>query len=130
MRPRAGPPSSSKNWQLSQSRALIEPHGGEIVAKFFDVDKSRSIPPYRRPHAAALLVEPRNPARGFDAVVVGEPQRTFCGNQFGLIFPLFEHFAVPLWVPEIGGPSKRPAESIIGARPSGGEGVPASTERP
>ncbi|MEV4079453.1 recombinase family protein [Nonomuraea fuscirosea] len=97
-------PSSSKKWQLSRSRALIEPHGGGIVEEFFDVDKSRSIPPQRRPQAGALLAELRNPARGFDAVVVGEPQRAFHGNQFALTFPLFEHFAVPLWVPEIGGP--------------------------
>ncbi|MFD0884120.1 recombinase family protein, partial [Streptosporangium algeriense] len=26
------------------------------------------------------------------------------GNQFGLTFPLFEHYGVPLWVPEVGGP--------------------------
>ncbi|WP_206061002.1 recombinase family protein [Nonomuraea basaltis] len=44
------------------------------------------------------------PDRGFDAVVVGEPQRAFYGNQFGLTFPLFEHYGVPLWVPEVGGP--------------------------
>jgi hypothetical protein len=25
-------------------------------------------------------------------------------NQFGLVFPLFEHFDVGLWVPEVGGP--------------------------
>jgi hypothetical protein len=37
-------------------------------------------------------------------VVVGEPQRAFYGNQFGNTFPLFEHYGVPLWVPEIGGP--------------------------
>lgn len=27
------------------------------------------------------------PDRGFDAVVIGEPQRAFYGNQFGLTFP-------------------------------------------
>ncbi|MEN8654596.1 recombinase family protein [Streptomyces sp. 21So2-11] len=31
------------------------------------------------------------------------PQRTFYGTQFGNTFPLFVHFGVPLWVPEIGG---------------------------
>jgi hypothetical protein len=44
------------------------------------------------------------PERGFDAVVIGEPQRAFYGNQFGLTFPLFEHYGVALWVPEVGGP--------------------------
>ncbi|MEV0624213.1 hypothetical protein AB0I81_63660 [Nonomuraea sp. NPDC050404] len=85
-------PTSSRNWQLSRSRALIEPRGGVIVAEFFDIDKSRSIPPQRRPEAAALLDELRDPNRGFDAVVVGEPQRAFYGNQFGNTFELFNHY--------------------------------------
>ncbi|GAA0917755.1 recombinase family protein [Nonomuraea longicatena] len=97
-------PASSRNWQLSRSRALIETRGGVIVAEFFDIDKSRSIPPQRRPQAATLLGELRNLNRGFDAVVVGEPQRAFYGNQFGNTFELFNHYGVPLWVPEVGGP--------------------------
>ena len=74
------------------------------MAEFFDIDKSRSIPPQRRPEAAKLLAALADPDRGFDAVVVGEPQRAFYGNQFGNTFPLFEHYGVPLWVPEVGGP--------------------------
>jgi site-specific DNA recombinase len=54
-------PQSSRAWQITRSRALIEPRGGVIVAEFFDIDKSRSIPWQRRPHAAALLAELRNP---------------------------------------------------------------------
>lgn len=42
-------------------------------------------------------------SRGFDAVVIGEPQRAFYGSQFGNTFPLFVHYGVPLWVPEVGG---------------------------
>ncbi len=34
---------------------------------------------------------------------MGEPHRAFYGNQYSLTFPLFEHFRVPLWVPEVGG---------------------------
>lgn len=58
----------------------------------------------RRPEATALLAELKNPNREFDAVVIGEPHRAFYGNQYGLTFPLFEHYGVPLWVPEVGGP--------------------------
>lgn len=97
-------PAASRAWQLRRARGLIEPAGGTVVAEFFDVDKSRSVPWQRRPQASALLGELRKPARGFDAVVVGEPHRAFYGNQYSLTFPLFEHFGVPLWVPEVGGP--------------------------
>ncbi|GGX22709.1 recombinase family protein [Streptomyces noursei] len=37
-------------------------------------------------------------------MVIGEPQRAFYGAQFGNTFPLFAHYGVPLWVPEVGGP--------------------------
>jgi site-specific DNA recombinase len=97
-------PESSRNWQRARASGLIEPHGGQIVTEFFDIDKSRSIPPQRRPEAARLLTALADPHRGFDAVVVGEPQRAFYGNQFGNTFPLFAHYGVPLWVPEVGGP--------------------------
>jgi DNA invertase Pin-like site-specific DNA recombinase len=97
-------PESSRAWQITRAKTLITPHGGRIVAEFFDIDKSRSIPPQRRPQASALLAALADPNRGFDAVVVGEPQRALYGNQFGDTFPLFEHYRVPMWVPEVGGP--------------------------
>ena len=97
-------PESSRGWQLTRAKTLIEPHGGQIVAEFFDIDKSRSIPPQRRPEASRLLAALADPNRGFEAVVVGEPQRAFYGNQFGNTFPIFAHYGVPLWVPEVGGP--------------------------
>ncbi len=97
-------PESSRAWQRARSQSLIEPHGGRIVAEFFDIDKSRSIPPQRRPEASRLLAALADPNRGFSAVVVGEPQRAFYGNQFGNTFPVFAHYGVPLWVPEVGGP--------------------------
>jgi site-specific DNA recombinase len=96
-------PASSRAWQLSRSKALIESRGGIIVAEFFDVDKSRSVPWPRRPEASRLLAELRDPERGFAAVVVGEPHRAFYGNQYGLTFPVFQHYDVALWVPEVGG---------------------------
>ena len=96
-------PTSSQNWQLARSRQLIEPAGGEIAEEFFDIGQSRSLPWKRRPEASRLLDALANPARGFDAVVIGEPQRAFYGNQFGLTFPVFVHYGVSLWVPEVGG---------------------------
>jgi len=96
-------PKSSRNWQLARSRQVIEPTGGEIVTEFFDIGQSRSLPWKRRPEAARLLDSFRDEDRGFDAVVIGEPQRAFYGGQFGLTFPVFTHFGIGLWVPEVGG---------------------------
>ena len=97
-------PEASYNWQKSRSRALIEPVGGIIVADYFDVGQSRSLPWKRRPRAAQLLADLADPGRGFDAVVIGEPQRAFYGNQYSLVMPVFTHYGVELWVPEVGGP--------------------------
>jgi DNA invertase Pin-like site-specific DNA recombinase len=97
-------PEASRQWQRSRAEALIAPHGGVIVAEYFDIGESRSLPWKRRPQAARLLEALMNEDRGFDAVVIGEPQRAFYGSQYGDTFPLFVHFGVELWVPEIGGP--------------------------
>lgn len=97
-------PESSLGWQLSLATNLIAPRGGEVVEKFFDIGQSRSLPWQRRPEASRLLAALRDPQRGFAAVVIGEPHRAFYGNQFGLTLPLFHHFGVQLWVPEVGGP--------------------------
>ena len=64
-------PESSRGWQITRAKTLIAPHGGQIVAEFFDVDKSRSIPPQRRPEASRLLAALADTGRGFEAVVVG-----------------------------------------------------------
>jgi site-specific DNA recombinase len=97
-------PEASRAWQLHRSRQLIEPHGGVIVAEYFDIGQSRSLPWKRRPEASRLLEDFQNPHRGFAAVVIGEPQRAFYGHQFGLTFPVFTHYGISLWVPEVGGP--------------------------
>ncbi|GAA1250513.1 recombinase family protein [Kitasatospora nipponensis] len=97
-------PAASRAWQLNRATALIAPHGGQVTAEYFDIGHSRALPWKRRPQSAALLAALASPNRPFDAVVVGEPQRAFYGNQFGNTFPLFTHYNVPLWVPEVGGP--------------------------
>lgn len=96
-------PASSRNWQLTRARQLIEPTNGEVVEEFFDIGQSRSLPWSRRPEASRLLAALAEPSRKFDAIVIGEPQRAFYGNQFGLTFPVLVHYGVQLWVPEIGG---------------------------
>jgi site-specific DNA recombinase len=97
-------PEVSRGWQLRRSRALIEPANGVIVAEYFDIGQSRSLPWACRPQAARLLTALKDPQRGFSAVVIGEPQRAFYGNQFSPTFSVFVHYGVSLWVPEVGGP--------------------------
>jgi hypothetical protein len=62
--------------------------GGRIVAEYFDIGQSRSLPWKRRPQAALLLDMLRRADRGFAAVVIGEPARAFYGHQFSLTFPM------------------------------------------
>ncbi len=66
--------------------------------------QSRSQTWRRRREAARLLQTLKDPRRVFFAVVIGEPQRAFYGNQYSLIFPQLVHWGVGLWVPEVGGP--------------------------
>jgi hypothetical protein len=44
-----------------------------------------------------------DPDRGFDAVVIGSPERAFSGNQYSLVAPLFALHGGPLWIPDLGG---------------------------
>ncbi len=96
-------PADSIAWQRSIAAALIETHGGRIVAEYLDVGVSRSLPWSRRPEAARLLADCARRDRGFAAIVIGEPQRAFAGSQYGLTAPLLWHHGVELWVPEVGG---------------------------
>jgi Site-specific recombinases, DNA invertase Pin homologs len=96
-------PETSRVRQRDQAAALVGGHG-RIVAEYFDVGQSRVLPWARRPESAALVAAMADPDRGFDAIVVGEYERAFCGNQFSLMAPLFDHYGVQLWMPEVGGP--------------------------
>src|SRR5207245_6841044 len=58
----------------------------------------------RRPEARRLLDEAADTARGWEALVIAEPQRAFSGAQFQLVFPVLSHHGGELWVPEVGGP--------------------------
>ena len=95
-------PESSRARQLAQAVMLVAGRG-VIAAEFFDTGHSRVLPWARRPQAAALVAQLADPDRGWDAVVVGEYERAFCGSQYALMAPLFEHYGVSLWMPEVGG---------------------------
>ena len=65
--------------------------------------QSRVLPWSRRPQAMALLAAMAGPDRGFDAIVVGEYERAFYGDQYAAMAPLFGHYGIQLWTPEAGG---------------------------
>ncbi|MEJ7582685.1 MAG: recombinase family protein [Acidimicrobiales bacterium] len=96
-------PEDSKRWQLDIVTRLVTPAGGAIVATYHDIDVTRERPWARRPEASRLLADAANPARGWQALVIAEPQRAFSGGQFQLVFPQLTHYGVDLWVPELGG---------------------------
>ena len=95
-------PVTSRARQLSQAGALVAGHG-RIVAEFFDIGQSRTLAWARRPQAAALAAALADSGRGWDAIVIGEYERAFCGAQYASMAPLFEHYGVQLWLPEAGG---------------------------
>ena len=117
-------PVTSRARQLQQA-LMLAAGVGVIVAEFFDTGESRELPWARRPQAAALVAQLADPERGWDAVVIGEYERAFYGNQYASMAPLFEHYGVSLWMPEVGGgwtgtprTTSRPC-SRSGCRPSG-----------
>ncbi len=95
-------PDDSLRWQDDTAKRLVSPHG-VIVATYHDIDKSRGLPWERRTEASRILHDLKNPHRGWDALVVAEPQRAFSGTQFEGILYQFAHYGVPLWIPELGG---------------------------
>ena len=95
-------PVTSRARQLQQAVMLTAGHG-TIVAQFFDTGESRTLPWARRPQAAALVAQLADPDRGWDAIVIGEYERAFYGNQYASMAPLFEHYGIQLWMPEVGG---------------------------
>ena len=95
-------PVTSRARQLAQAVILVAGRG-VIVAEFFDTGQSRVLPWARCPQAAALVAQLADPDRGWDAIVVGEYERAFYGGQYASMAPLFEHYGIQLWTPEVGG---------------------------
>ncbi|WP_231648452.1 recombinase family protein [Saccharothrix sp. NRRL B-16348] len=95
-------PETSKAWQLEVAWEVIAGHG-HIVRVFFDAGQSRRGAWRDRPAAAELLAALRDPDRGFDAIIVGEYERAFAGDQLPRLLALFRRYGVQVWLPEAGG---------------------------
>jgi DNA invertase Pin-like site-specific DNA recombinase len=96
-------PETSRAWQRAVSEELVEGFG-EIVVEFFDEGRSRRWSWWDRPAAAALLAAAEASDREFDAVVVGEYERAFHGDQFRQVVARLTAVGVQVWLPEAGGP--------------------------
>jgi hypothetical protein len=96
-------PATSREWQMCAAMESLAGNG-VIVAEYFDIGHSRLEEWADRPQAAALLAAVASPHRGFDAIVVGEYERAFCGDQLLRLMPLLEQHGVQLWLPELDGP--------------------------
>lgn len=97
-------PESSRAWQLAKAEGLAEAAGGAIVVEYFDIGHSRSLPWRRRPEATRLLLDVADPARAFDAIVVGEASRAFGdGTDQATTLRVLEHHGVTFWSPDTSG---------------------------
>ena len=96
-------PEDSKRWQIAVGTSLVAGRA-EIATIVHDTDVSRALPWDRRPQASRLLADMADPDRGWDGIVIGEPQRAF-GNavQYQTVAAAMEYHRVSLWVPEVGG---------------------------
>jgi DNA invertase Pin-like site-specific DNA recombinase len=112
---------SSLSWQREAASELIAGQG-EIVAEFFDVGCSRRRPWHNRPQAAVLLAMLAHADRTFDAIVVGEYERAFSGDQLLNLIPLLDTNGVQLWLPETNGrvdlhsPTHQAVMMLLGAQ--------------
>ncbi|WP_238453429.1 recombinase family protein [Micromonospora sp. ATA51] len=95
--------ASSCRWQRDYAEGLVAGHG-RIVVEFFDEGVSRRVAWPDRPQASRLLTAMADPARGFDATVVGEYERAFHGQQLEQLTPTLLRHGVQLWLPETYGP--------------------------
>jgi hypothetical protein len=78
--------ASSQHWQHGAATDLIAEHG-QIVAEYFAEGISRRMAWPDRRQAARLLAAIADPARTFDAIVVGEYERAFTGQQLDQLTP-------------------------------------------
>jgi site-specific DNA recombinase len=84
---------SSRAWQYEAAADLVAGHG-VIVAEYFDIGRSRRLPWPQRPQAANLLDAIADPGRRFDAIVVGEYERAFAGDQLIQLLPMLDQHRV------------------------------------
>ncbi len=98
---RTAGPDDVTGTTADQAAALVAGHG-RIVAEFFDTGHSRTLAWARRPQAAVLVAAPADPDQGWDAIVIGEHERALCGAQYASMAPLFKHYGIQLWTPELG----------------------------
>ena len=73
------------------------------MAEFFDAGAEPDIPVGAGPAGRCAGGCAGDPDRGWDAIVIGEYERAFFGNQYAAMAPLFEHYGIQLWAPEVGG---------------------------
>lgn len=94
---------TSLRWQREVAEETICGRG-VIVAEYFDEGCSRRLPWHERPAAARLLADAARPDHDFDAVVIGEYERAFYGNQFTAVSSILSKHRVQIWLPETSGP--------------------------
>ncbi|MDT5045938.1 MAG: hypothetical protein QOG75_1791, partial [Mycobacterium sp.] len=96
-------PTTSQQWQQDNAARLIAGHG-TVIVKYFDAGYSRSLPWHQRPAAANLLHQAAQPDRTFDAIVIGEYERAFTGQQAIHTIRYLNSHGITVWLPEANRP--------------------------
>ncbi|MDT8912913.1 recombinase family protein [Amycolatopsis sp. PS_44_ISF1] len=94
---------TSSGWQREVAEETVRGRG-VIVAEYFDEGCSLRLPWRERPAAAQLMAAAEHPNRPFDAVVIGEYERAFYGDQFNAVLTTLREQGIQLWLPEANGP--------------------------
>jgi hypothetical protein len=116
--------TTSLGWQREVAEETIRGNG-VIVAEYFDEGCSRRLPWRERPAAAQLMAAAAGPNRSFDAVVIGEYERAFYGDQFDAVLTALQRPPGPRRAARGGGGSGHPPGG-----PAFGRDRPAAEDHP
>lgn len=94
----------ARDRQFRAARTLVAAHGGFINAEYFDAGQPPATLWGECRDARSLLKRLRDPARDFDAIVLGGPAQTLSPDYYTHLIQLVQAHGVGVWIPHLNGP--------------------------